>query len=234
MELLFNCPRLVSPSIDVPLASVQIERSHVAHVTRDTNQQSLHRSDEIELMGKQRKPSQPPSVRAQTSKEAAAPCPPERPELSPEDAGYSSSEYSPMHGGGLAASRAAAEEEADTETGVPLLSASSGPDTEVSPEDISICLCIYLYIYAVLLRGGRGGDQLRAGLPADQQLRAARIHRVRGWRQQAAPLRGQLPLINISRASFTYLATIYNYYRQTDIKSFFIFVICDMFQRNGN
>ena len=100
--------------------------------------------------------------------------------------------------------------------------------------DISILPRIYLYIYAVLLRGGRGGDQLRAGLPADQQLRAARIHRVRGWRQQAAPLRGQLPLINISRASFTYLATIYNYYRQTDIKSFFIFVICDMFQRNGN
>ena len=133
VELLFNCPRLVSPSIDVPLASVQIERSHVAHVTRDTNQWSLHRSDEIELMGKQRKPSQPPSVRAQTSKEAAAPCPPERPELSPEDAGYSSSEYSPMHGGGLAASRAATEEEADTETGVPLLSASSGPDTEVCP-----------------------------------------------------------------------------------------------------
>ena len=26
VELLFNCPRLVSPSIDVPLASVQIER----------------------------------------------------------------------------------------------------------------------------------------------------------------------------------------------------------------
>ena len=125
-------------------------------MTRDTNQRSHHRSDEIELMGKQRKPSQPPSVRAQASKEAAAPCPPDRPELSPEDAGYSSSEYSPMHGGGLAASRAAAEEEADTETGVPLLSASSGPDTEVS-RYIYISMYLSEYLRSTTTRMARRG-----------------------------------------------------------------------------
>jgi len=105
VELLYENPRLVSPCIDVPLASVQIERS-----------------DEIELISKQRKPSHAQSLLPQLSKEAPT-------EMSPEDAGYSSSEYSPMHNGagGQNISEEREEEDVGEEdpTGTPLLSTSN-------------------------------------------------------------------------------------------------------------
>ena len=83
---------------------------------------SLFRSDEIELISKQRKPSHAQSLLPQLSKEAPT-------EMSPEDAGYSSSEYSPMHNGagGQNISEEREEEDVGEEdpTGTPLLSTSN-------------------------------------------------------------------------------------------------------------
>ena len=75
----------------------------------------LFRSDEIELISKQRKPSQAQSLRAQVSKDSGPL------ETSPDDPGYSSSEYSPMHG-----TLVVSEERGEEETSVPLL----GPEPE--------------------------------------------------------------------------------------------------------
>jgi hypothetical protein len=77
VELLLKNPRVVSPCIDVPLASVQIERT-----------------DSLEMLPKPRKKPE------ETVKKVAG-LKPRPKQLSPEDQGYGSGAYSPM--GGLGA-----------------------------------------------------------------------------------------------------------------------------------
>ena len=75
------------------------------------------RSDEIELISKTRKPSQAQSLRAQVSKDSGPL------ETSPDDPGYSSSEYSPMHGTLVVSDNIEMGE--TEETSVPLLGAGA-------------------------------------------------------------------------------------------------------------
>ena len=75
VELLYNNPRLVSPCIDVPLASVQVERS-----------------DSLELLPKQRKPSGSVSQKSQTHIKVTT-----AKDNKPSDFSFNSGEYSPMH-----------------------------------------------------------------------------------------------------------------------------------------
>ena len=77
---------------------------------------SAYRSDEIEMISKQRKPSGVSGLKTQPSQESG-----EATVYSPDDAGYSSSEYSPMNGA-AAAREPHDEDEEDTEA--PLLSVS--------------------------------------------------------------------------------------------------------------
>jgi len=73
VELLSNNPRLLSPCIDVPLASVQIERA-----------------DELEVVTKQRKPVNSVAQKTHLIRNKVQ-------DSSPEDAGYGSGVYSPMN-----------------------------------------------------------------------------------------------------------------------------------------
>ena len=76
VELLYSNPRLVSPCIDVPLASVQIERS-----------------DELELISKPRNLSGSVSQKSRPHLSVK-----KTQESNCDDTEYSSSAYSPMHG----------------------------------------------------------------------------------------------------------------------------------------
>ena len=77
MELLLKHPRVVSPCIDVPLASVQIERT-----------------DSLEMMPK---PKRAPDTGSQRAKMPHLKAANKAKELNPEDQGYGSA-YSPMNG----------------------------------------------------------------------------------------------------------------------------------------
>jgi len=72
--LLLKHPRLVSPCIDVPLASVQIERTDSLEMMPKPKKETINHKDKH------------PHLKAKAK------------ELSPEDQGYGSGAYSPMNG----------------------------------------------------------------------------------------------------------------------------------------